>query len=543
MERHCIRCRKHSRSSSHTVKGAKNGPGQNISKKVLTNFSFNSENGWVDDKLIISGKSWVEVPVNPLANNARYGMTIDIEFLTKPIGVDNAEVLTLWNDVDNCGIKVTTDKLIMRSKAGNKCELYFSENEVVSATFVIDRNEKVAKIYINGVMCEGFPLSDYVANGVTYQEDFTVDGNIFLGGYQKNGYCEIKNLRVYEIALATDEIQNNVFSNIIDKSEQKAKVEFQKGETLPTLTVYCDFSGLGKNDSKPCKITYMSPDVNLYGESFTLQEKNSTIQYQGTSSMAYPIKNYKIKLKKDGTGKKFKYNPFSSGQPESTFTLKADFMSSGHWQNTGLAKWISDEKSMNPMKWYSIQNGGNLNDTRETINGFPCRLILINDGETPLNEGQNEPTPGNVKDMGIFNFNNDKGNTDTFGLDNSIFPRCVSYEVVANSDTSAGAFVPYSGSDSQEELAYLQDSFELRYPDDKEVGADYGMLGMDIDNSGILNSEYGLKRVIDWVGNATNEEFVANFEQYFNKEYTFRYYLLVIALGMVDNLGGRSCRV
>lgn len=294
---------------------------------TLTNFSFNSENGWVDDKLIISGKSWVEVPVNPLANNARYGMTIDIEFLTKPIGVDDAEVLNLWNDTDNCGIKITTDRLIMRSKAGNECNLFFSENEVVSATFVIDRNEKVAKIYINGVMCEGFPLSDYVANGVSYLEDFTVNSNIFLGGYNKNGYCEIKNLRVYEIALATDEILNNTFSNITDKAKQKAKVQFQKGDTLPTLTVYCDFSGLGKNDAKPCKITYMSPDVELYGESFALQEKNSTIQYQGTSSMAYPIKNYKIKLKKDGTGKKFKYNPFSSGQPESTFTLKADFMS------------------------------------------------------------------------------------------------------------------------------------------------------------------------------------------------------------------------
>ena len=45
---------------------------------TLTNFTFNSENGWVDDKLIISGKSWVEVPVNPLANNARYGMTITL---------------------------------------------------------------------------------------------------------------------------------------------------------------------------------------------------------------------------------------------------------------------------------------------------------------------------------------------------------------------------------------------------------------------------------------------------------------------------------
>ena len=104
----------------------------------------------------------------------------------------------------------------------------------------------------------------------------------------------------------------------------------------------------------------------------------------------------------------------------------------------------------------------------------------------------------------------------------------VPYECAVTAEGSTSLEELYTEAD---ELAYLQDSFELRYPDDKEVGADYGMLGMDIDNSGTLNSEYGLKRVIDWVGNATNEEFVANFEQYFNKEYTFRYYLLVIALG------------
>ena len=719
---------------------------------TLTNFSFNSENGWVDDELVISGNSWVEIPIAPLANNAQYGFTLDIEFSTKPIGVEDAEVLTLWNETDNCGIKITTEQLIMRSKTGNQCHLYFPEDENVSAIFVIDRDEKTAKIYLNGVMCSAFALSDYEAAGQKYLEDFTVNSNIFLGGYNKNGYCKVRNIRVYEVALATNEILDNFMSNVRDKAAQRELVEFQKGNTLPTMTIYCDFSGLGKDDKKPCNIVYNSPDVNLYGESFTLDGKHSMLQYQGTSSMQYPIKNYRINPRNaDG---KVKLDPFKNGVGESRFTLKADFMSSGHWQNTGMAKFVNDclynynpndEKSMNPAKWWSLQNGGSLKDTRETINGFPCRLILVNDGETALLEGQQEPTPGNTKDMGVFNFNNDKDNVNTMGLDTDIFPNCISYEVTANSDTSAGAFVPYvneysvetrnsntwmqtgyisvydfgfkdgeqvtyvytgdtqgetylhddtqqiykdnyftsghsytftvgtvksivlvfgsngvytfngikltpnptgkegttlTSTKEQTELSYLQNSFELRYPDAKEVGDDYGYLGIpkelkhidywingsdkflgvisvdslpsrtitvmtsgtaykvclysdgrwkaDTANLNVgtsytipneythvaicifnvsdeyitINDEkyyigkqitqdtinniysvtsqdtdYGLKRVIDWVGNCTDEEFVADFEKYFNKQYVLRYYLLVIVCGMVDNLG------
>ena len=45
--------------------------------------------------------------------------------------------------------------------------------------------------------------------------------------------------------------------------------------------------------------------------------------------------------------------------------------------------------------------------------------------------------------MGIFNFNNDKDNVTTLGFNSDIFPNCASYEVTANSDTSAGAFMSY----------------------------------------------------------------------------------------------------
>ena len=725
---------------------------------ILHNFAFNSESGWVDDELLISGASSVEIPITPLANNARYGFTLDIEFASKMIGVDDALVLNLWDDEKDCGIKITTEQVILRSAEGNQADLYFTDSEMTSVMFVIDRNEATAKIYLNGVMCSAFHLSDYSIDGVPYLEDFTVNNTIMLGG---SGHARIKNLRVYQVALSTDEILNNFMANETRKTEQKALVEFQKGNHLPTLTIYCDFSGLGKDDKKPCAITYVSTDEEKYGKSFTLTHKKSTCQYQGTSSMAYPIKNYRINLA-DETGNKWKYD-FPYGKPERRFTLKADFMSSGHWTNTGLTKWINnnlynydldDEKTMNPKKWYDINHGGSIDDTRECIYGFPCRLILVNDGNTPLNEGQNEPTPGNTKDMGIFNFNHDKDATDTMGFDDDVFPNCASYEVTANSDTSAGAFMSYKpplvptlygykggsyvivvplheitggqvkcetdgtpntmhvflpsrqhynpfintisfGNDTnmelyfsadhpaptwvkindmkfaveiapsweeavnpslydykvEDELDYIKQSFELRFPDEDDVPEGWGFMGIPkieekiaitvprwgkndayvcgipteyfgtslTNNSGLtltyfrfhdasgetlversfssgstisipenattftfyeetkinsyafnehvvivegfgtdkewsglaysghqvetttINNGYvegtGLKALIDWVDGCTDEEFVRDFDQHFNRDYTLRYFLLVITLGMVDNLG------
>ena len=505
----------------------------------LYNFAFNSESGWIDDELIISGNSYVEIPIKPLSQNAKYGFTLDLEFTSKMIGVEDAEVLRLWDDEKNCGIKITTENLILRSAEGNECNLYFSNDEKTNVIFVIDRIELKAKIYLNGVMCEAFHLNDYSIDGVSYLEDFTVNSNIILGGKNKNGYTKIKNLRIYQIALSTNEIINNWLSNEIDKIKQKQLSEFQKGDSLPTLTIYCDFSGLGKDDKKPCKIIYNSTDEEKYGKSFALNHKESQLQYQGTSSMAYPIKNYRLNLR-DENGDKWYYD-FPNSKPECRFTLKADFMNSCHAHNTGMAKFINDhlynynlkdEKTMNPFKWNCIQNGGEIDEFREAINGFPCRLILINDGYSPLNEGQNEPIPGNTKDMGIFNFNNDKDATTTLGFDSDIFPNCASYEVTANSDTSAGAFMSYSTTNPSDvsELDYIKQSFELRYPDEKDVPNGWGFLGVNEEGT-------GLKALIDWVDGCSDEEFVRDFEKHFHKDYTLRYYALVVLIGAVDNLG------
>ena len=95
---------------------------------------------------------------------------------------------------------------------------------------------------IDGQTSEDQP-TDYTADGKTYLEDFTVDSNIILGGKGKNGYCQIRNLRVYEVALTSEERMNNFLSLILDKTAQRQMLDFQSGNSLPTLTVTADFAG------------------------------------------------------------------------------------------------------------------------------------------------------------------------------------------------------------------------------------------------------------------------------------------------------------
>ena len=505
----------------------------------LYNYGYTNTNGWVDNSLISNGSSYVKIPLKPLANDGgKQGVTIDIEFSTRDVGIEDAVILDCYDDVNDCGIKITKDKAIMKSVSGNSINLDYSQDENTHITLVLNRLDRMAMGYINGILCEAFYLSDTGEGDATQQESFLVDDYIYLNCSHKVvegvetfdhiGWSKIKNIRIYNIALTNEEVLQNFIANITDKDTQRAKSQFQKGATLPTMTFTGSTKGMGKGKPKTMKITYNSTDELKYGKSFEL--KNCSVEWQGTSSLQYVIKNYKIKLK-DDSGNKYKYNPYGETEalPESTFCLKADYMESSHANNTGLAKFITkylyqgDTIELSPPR--QVYTG-----VRDTITGFPIRLVINDVQDT-----------GEIitKDMGIFNFNLDKGCTNSFGLDTEKYPECVSYEVAANSDTSAGAFFSYgyqidentiAGSEFGTELEYLQNSFELRYPDDKVVGADYGYMTK-------------LKRVIDWVCSMpveTEEQkkaFRDQFPNYFDKGYTLRYLLCVLVFGMVDNLG------
>ena len=232
-----------------------------------------------------------------------------------------------------------------------------------------------------------------------------------------------------------------------------------------------------KENKVPLRIKYISGNADEYGASFDLE--NCQVGWQGTSSLQYAVKNYKIKLK-NPDGSKYKYSPFKNGILEDTFCLKADYMESSHANNTGMAKFINDE--LYDTKVPPQQTNSNV---RTAINGFPIQLYIAKDSaSTPVY-------------MGVFNFNLDKGCNKSFGLDNEVIGQenCMSFEVSSNSDTSAGAFK----NDTDESL---RTDFELRYPDEDDCTSEQ------------ITEKYNvLKRLVTWVKNADETTFKNELEQ------------------------------
>lgn len=473
--------------------------GNNVNA-TLHNFNF-STNGWEDNALKCNGQSYVEIGLKALADNAPYGMTVDVRYNTRDVGAQDACVLDMrGSDVRNKGFAIDTEYMYMNS-ASTSVKSVVEQDTISKATFVIDRENKIAKIYNNGVLTETFLMTD--------TENFSNDTKIYLGAKLESvdskwipnvfGNCEIYSFRVYARALDSEEIVKNFVADIPDMDKQQEKYLLNYENSMPTMYFYGDTSAMTKENRVPLRIKYISGNADEYGASFDLE--NCQVGWQGTSSLQYAVKNYKIKLK-NPDGSKYKYSPFKNGILEDTFCLKADYMESSHANNTGMAKFINNELYDSKIPPQETND-----KIRTTINGFPIQLYIAKD------------TSSKPEYMGVFNFNLDKGCNKSFGLDNETYEQCMSFEVSSNSDTSAGAFKD----DSDESL---RTDFELRYPDeddctDEEITVKYNTL----------------KRLVSWVKNATEETFKNELEQYFNKEYLLKYFLQVHLFGMVDNLG------
>lgn len=463
----------------------------------LINMNYNT-NGWIDNGLRLNGSAYAKLNIKPFMENAPTGLTIDVEFKTEDIGNEAARVIDCMTKLTSkVGCYVDTNKAVIKSN-GHEIEAEFAQNEKTRVTYVIDRFEKLVKIYINGVMTSAALLNDKDGGSL---ESFEHGECIYLNsekGESNFGDCVIYNVRVYDRPLESKEILQNHISDIKDKEEQRKKHDFNYKNTIPTMRFHGDISEMSKEHKVPLRIQYISTNEEKYGQSFDLE--NCLVQHQGTSSLQYDVKNYKIRLK-DAKGNEFK-RPLRAGMiPEDKFTLKADYMESSHANNTGSAKIVN--RYLYTSKLPPQQDNDKV---VRAIDGFPIKLYINKDL------------------IGIYNFNLDKGCNKSFGLDLEAYPECLSYEVKANSDTTAGAFFKWTPATGKTELEYLQKDFELRFPDEEEFGKEYGYIEK-------------LKPLIDWVSDATDDEFKMNFDKHFDREYTFKYYLFVLVFGMVDNLG------
>lgn len=455
----------------------------------LTDFNWSS-NGWIDGALRLTGKSKASIPVNVFETDGRStGKTIEIELKTRSVSKMSSVLVSCFSG--NVGFQVTSNNAFIKSEQ-QTVSIKFKEDEKIRIGFVIEPRDanKLIKVYLNGIL-SGVLQYDDLDN---FQQTSPVGITINDGGEQ----FDIYSLRIYNMALSSRQILDNYIYDITDVSEKLLAYQannvydlygnISMAKLKSMIPILCITGPLPptKGEKQTVATTYtdpFNPDCNFEFDAVT-------IDIQGTSSQYYPKKNYKLKFPS-----KFSFYP--GAVPEKTYTFKADYMESSHSHNTAHAKLINDLYTEENFPTVGAANPG----VRNTIYGFPCAIYYRASADA------------DYEYFGAYNFNNDKGNSDTLGLTSE---KAESWEFRNNTSEHCllrnGDFGPDSGA---------ADNFEARYPKAYEKNPDYT----------------ALSRVVNWIISKENdvEGFKAEFTQYFNLYFCLIYYVIMDFALMIDS--------
>lgn len=380
------------------------------------------------------------LPMANLNSSASTGFTAEVIFRTRCIGELDTKVITghTGQGTNTSGFSASFDTITVGSD-GAQVRLDVAEEEWIHATMVIDKTvhtnvddvqdyapTKLMTLYINGSACAATILTDNM--------EFTNYGPVILNAALNTAYnrvdffgsCEIKAIRFYNRPLYASEVENNYIASIYDEEEQ-SRIAGRNGDVLPIVR----FIRNGDNDTtfeQLNRVTQKSMQKLVFVYSRVLYEpvEGDRIEWpyvkiltQGTSSLLFPVKNYKIELYTDNTYKtKASTSAFTSlgWKKEKKFTLKCDYMEAAHLNNTPSCTFYNNMID-SLVDSENIATGWNeegtiytaANDQRspsrrdgmfDAIKGFPCLVYYY--------ESEEDYANGNGVYVGSYMFNIDK---------------------------------------------------------------------------------------------------------------------------------------
>lgn len=445
------------------------GSGSSQIACTFTDFNWVSD-GWVADDdgttvLRVSGDARLTIPYKIFERDFRTtGKTIELEFATRNVLNYDTPILSCMSN--NRGLSLTAQKATMKSEQA-EISTQYKEDEHVRISFVTQKmaENRLIFVFINGVASgvKQYPTTDDFSQGTPV--DISIGSN--------DCTIDLYNIRIYDNDLTRFQVVNNWIAdtqdgavmlerysrnNIYDEYGSITAVNLPS--YLPYLIISANVLPMTKTDSYTCSITFVNP---LYpSKSFTAS--NVTIKIQGTSSVGYPRKNYKVKHN-DGfvmtaTGSTTaKYAMFSDSIPVKTFCYKADMASSEGANNVELVRLY------NEICPYKTPAQAANSKVRQGIDGFPM-VVFWNDLST-----------NTTQFMGKYNYNNDKSTEEVFGFDSPD----ESWEIRINRDLLAlfksDDFTSTSTDVITGETTYnWQTVFEPRYPDTDPIYDDKAQL-------------------------------------------------------------------
>lgn len=453
-------------------------------------------------------------PMSNLSSSEATGFTAEIIFRTRCVGELNAKVMTGHQGfgTNTAGFSASFEKITIGSSDA-QVVLDVAEDEWIHATMVIDRTihtdvddvqnyapKKLMTLYINGSACASAIITENMTFGNYGPVILNSAINTITGNIDFFGQCEIKAIRFYNKPLLASEVVNNYIASIYSEDEQN-RVVGRNGDVLPIVKfinknaqypvtkkesdkgiTLVNFETLNQMTEKAQqKKRYVHGDI-VYKDTNDNEViwQHAIIQTQGTSTLAFPVKNYKIKLYEDDFTTKVYTDAFSDKgwRDDYVYTLKCDYMEAAHLNNTPSCEFYNDlidsliESGTMKDGWnedrttYTASNDERSASRRDgnfdAIKGFPCLVYYY--------ESEDDYYANNGTYVGTYMFNLDKA-AESLGFDADAKkdtdgetavlvsnPRygivegenqyrnniCQSFEGVANGSDTAGCFYSYA---------------------------------------------------------------------------------------------------
>lgn len=438
------------------------------------NFEWTETSGWSNDCLLMNNGDKITIEnYLPFAKDpGETGKTIEFEFSTLKVTDDDAILL---NTVDStgAGIKITASEASL-STIAQKVSIKYKSEERVRISFVIEKrgsqSNTLIMVYMNGV------LSGAVA---WESNDKLINTTPMVFEASESVGISLKQIRAYNTALTGDQILNNyiLYRDTFDEMQQvfsrndiykDGQISYEAlAQYVPVMIVTGDIPHVDEQGaSQKSDITIMKKVQYIdyiHNRSFVFY--NAGMSCQGTSSMTYPKKNYRLygeekKLSKPTwpNGVVWKFDPdhsgfftmdssdikneanwkevawsgkkkgkhkikysfrdwgdYENGEPQavSRWCIKADFAESSSTHNTNIARlwnnvmYRAANGTEHPLRTHAqdiAAKNRNQNDIRTCIDGFPIVMFYQLDEDSKLHF------------MGKYNFNNDKSTESVFGF-------------------------------------------------------------------------------------------------------------------------------
>jgi len=425
-------------------------------KATLSGVKFGGD-GWLDNGLRLSDAGRAVINYQPLNASNRLinnSFTFQIKFRNTEVTDDTVEVIKCV-DSEGTGFVITPTEAKMTTKGKADVSMKLASGEVYNIAFVsyptaqLDSsdheklNNNMVFLYINGIMSGAVQRANA---DVIYQN---IPTNITIGA--NGATTDIYGIRHYNRYLNDSEaldmylIDIDNVDDLISKYNFNAQIDGNGNVTVddvPEDMRYMIITGEQANGQSTVKYAQVQNNKDTrYDVVEILHIKKSQpslnfkliggcIRLQGTSSLAYPIKNFRFYFKNsakvagqlftgvDAQGNggvlqakaKFSFKlPNDKGKvpaPVDVWCAKADYAESSSSHNTGMAKLANDvlvaSGDLTPAQKYVAPTYKY--DVRTTVDGEPCYIFYRNTLES---------TPVFV---GKFNLNNDKSTENVFGF-------------------------------------------------------------------------------------------------------------------------------